>query len=114
MHLAELIHQSQGSASEFQQGGGLFRQAFHHLVLRIGERFGYPINHAKRSNAVVDVGFEGEACIEPDVGFFLDKGVVAEFLVKQCVFHHKRFGIEDRMGTEGDIPVGFAGLKAHL
>ena len=37
MHLAELIHQGQGSASEFQQGCGLLRQAFHHLVLRIGE-----------------------------------------------------------------------------
>ena len=37
MHLTELIHQGQGSASEFQKSGGLFRQAFHHLVLRIGE-----------------------------------------------------------------------------
>ena len=37
MHLTELIHQSKGSASEFQKSGGLFRQAFHHLVLRIGE-----------------------------------------------------------------------------
>ena len=25
MHLTELIHQGQGAASEFQQGGGLFR-----------------------------------------------------------------------------------------
>ena len=37
MHLTELIHQGQGSASEFQKGGGLFRQSFHHLVLRIGQ-----------------------------------------------------------------------------
>ena len=37
MHLTEFIHQGQGSASEFLKSGGLFRQAFHHLVLRIGE-----------------------------------------------------------------------------
>ena len=37
MHLTELIHQGQGSASEFQQSCGLLRQALHHLVLRIGE-----------------------------------------------------------------------------
>ena len=37
MHLTELIHQGQRSASEFQKSGGLFCQAFHHLVLRIGE-----------------------------------------------------------------------------
>ena len=37
MHLAELIHQGQGSASEFQKRGGLFGQTLHHLVLRIGQ-----------------------------------------------------------------------------
>ena len=37
MHLAELIHQGQGATSEFQKRGGLFGQALHHLVLRIGK-----------------------------------------------------------------------------
>ena len=37
MHLAELVHQGQGAASELQERGGLFSQAFHHFVLRIGE-----------------------------------------------------------------------------
>ena len=34
---------------------------------------------------MVDVGLKGESCIEPDMGLFLNKKFVAEFLVKKRV-----------------------------
>ena len=52
--------------------------------------------------------------MKSDVGFFLSEWVITEFLVKQCVLHHQRFGIKNRVGAKRGSLVGFAGFKAHL
>ena len=44
---------------------------------------------------VIDVGLQGEACVEPNVGFFLSEWVITEFLVKQCVLHQRDRAIGD-------------------
>ena len=48
---------------------------------------------------------EWKACIKPDVGIFPHQWIVLEPLIKQSILNDQWLGIQNGVGTEGNIPL---------